>query len=52
MNNLHLLQLAAVAYSLAVTGYLLQLVLKKPWLKKLAFGCIAAGFLLQTACLA
>ncbi|HEY5672572.1 MAG TPA: cytochrome c biogenesis protein CcsA [Malonomonas sp.] len=52
MNNLHLLQLAAVAYSLAVTGYLLQLVLKKPWLKKLAFGCIAGGFLLQTACLA
>lgn len=52
MTNLLLLQLAAITYALAVTGYLLQLALKWDWLKKLAFGCIATGFLLQTTCLA
>ncbi len=51
MTNLLLLQLATIAYFLAVTCYLLQLVLPRDWLKVLAFSCITTGFLLQTACL-
>ncbi len=51
MTNLHLLQIATVAYALAVASYLLQLFFKQPWLQKIAFGSVFAGVLLQTGCL-
>lgn len=51
MTNLHLLQSAAFAYSLAIIGYLLQIILQRRWLQFAAQICIAGGFFLQTACL-
>lgn len=51
MNNILLLQLATGAYGLAITGYLLQVALKRDWLSKSAFFFINCGFLLQSACL-
>ncbi len=51
MNNVHLLQLATLAYSLAVACYLLQLFMPRGWLQKLAFALVLSGVLLQTGCL-
>ena len=51
MTNLHILQTATAAYSLAVLGYILQIILKKRWLQRAAFTSITTGFVLQTVCL-
>ncbi len=51
MTNFHLLQLSTVFYALAILGYLLQVVLQRSWLQRIAFGCVISGVLLQTACL-
>jgi hypothetical protein len=52
MTNRHLLQAAAVCYTLSVFGYLSRLILKKDWLQHSALTLVLGGFLLPSAGLA
>lgn len=51
MTDLNLLYGATTAYVCSVLIYLLQLLLRHSWLQSLALIFIAAGFLLESACL-
>lgn len=51
MTNIHLLQAATLAYSIAVITYLLRIVLDRRWLQLIAQTSIVSGFLLQSICL-
>ena len=52
MNNLQLFTLAGLCYLASVVLYFLHFVQPTPLRRRLAFGLVLSGFLLQTACLA